>query len=207
MEQTEIEMELELANGIGLDLARGSLADSDQVMSTFEMPTPWYSTKLIFVFITANSHLSKLLYPVGFDFDASGHSGDFPVLDLKLIPFFYLSTSSCLRFPRNSPYLDTWLAFTVTLFCKIVKKLEISFHNTSNLSLNLPFSFLEKFQCLTNTLPVSLNFLNEHGIEDLSHTRCKCSWSGTRRGITIFEKLDRAMRNYEWAFSFPSSTC
>ncbi|GAA0154520.1 hypothetical protein LIER_37903 [Lithospermum erythrorhizon] len=68
----------------------------------------------------------------------------------------------------------------------------------------------EKLSCPTETLPGSLNFLHfldKHGIEDLPHTGCKFSWSGIKSDITIFEKLDRAMGNYEVASSFPSSIC
>ncbi|GAA0145774.1 hypothetical protein LIER_05893 [Lithospermum erythrorhizon] len=62
------------------------------------------------------------------------------------------------------------------------------------------------------TYATSLNSSNHNLVEqeadhDLPHTGCKYSWSGTRRGIMVYEKLDRAMGNFEWSTTFPTSSC
>ncbi|GAA0158523.1 hypothetical protein LIER_38669 [Lithospermum erythrorhizon] len=49
--------------------------------------------------------------------------------------------------------------------------------------------------------------LKIRGIEDLPHTGNQFSWSGTRRGRKVYEKLDRAMGNVTWFDFFTTSSC
>ncbi|GAA0153810.1 hypothetical protein LIER_11964 [Lithospermum erythrorhizon] len=68
----------------------------------------------------------------------------------------------------------------------------------------------EKSSTPKSTIPGSLhllNFVNELAIEGLPHTRCNFSWSGVRKGVLIYEKLDHAMGNYEWLNTFSTSSC
>ncbi|GAA0140253.1 hypothetical protein LIER_01635 [Lithospermum erythrorhizon] len=68
----------------------------------------------------------------------------------------------------------------------------------------------EKHPTPTSTMPGSLhllNFLSEFGLEDFPHMGFKFSCTGIRRGINIFEKLNKAMSNFEWSAAFPSSSC
>ncbi|GAA0160228.1 hypothetical protein LIER_39002 [Lithospermum erythrorhizon] len=44
-------------------------------------------------------------------------------------------------------------------------------------------------------------------IEDLPHTGNIFSWSGTRRGRKVYEKLDRPMGNVAWFDTFTTSSC
>ncbi|GAA0175097.1 hypothetical protein LIER_28346 [Lithospermum erythrorhizon] len=45
------------------------------------------------------------------------------------------------------------------------------------------------------------------GLEDLKYSGAHFSWPGTRNGTKIYEKLDRAMANFEWSLDFQNSSC
>ncbi|GAA0168915.1 hypothetical protein LIER_23510 [Lithospermum erythrorhizon] len=135
VEQTEIGMKLELANGIGLDLARGSMA------------------AYLLLKCQARNLETHLTIPQT--------SLSIPHFSSVGTSIKFSSTQKNLHHPPT-PYLD---------------------------------------------LLVSSSSLMNMELKTYPKQDAKYSWYGIRRGITIFEKLDRAIGNYEWVSSFPSSTC
>ncbi|GAA0148015.1 hypothetical protein LIER_07567 [Lithospermum erythrorhizon] len=172
---------------------------------------------------SANYKLSRLLYASCFDFDASGHNGGLLVgfssnvqakalFSSKNLLIFEISTElshlwylACIcGHPNLNNRQDTW--HRISHHLEPFSHYPILFYGDFNQVL---FNH-EKHTTPINTIPGTLhllNFLSSLGIEDLSHSGNIFSWSGLRRGRTVYEKLDRAMENVAWFDSFATSSC
>ncbi|GAA0149288.1 hypothetical protein LIER_36901 [Lithospermum erythrorhizon] len=161
------------------------------------------------------NHWTQLLDSGGKDGLNSGFSSNIktkPILLSKNLLLFEITMEhnfpwylACIYgHPRLYQRQDTW-NFISQHFKSLFHSLILLCGDFNQVLLNS-----EKHPTLTNTILGSLHLLNllyEFGIVDLPHTGCKFSLSGIRRGISIFEKMNKAMSSFEWSTMFPSSSC
>ncbi|GAA0158675.1 hypothetical protein LIER_15635 [Lithospermum erythrorhizon] len=172
---------------------------------------------------TVDTHLSRLKFPVSFDFNAIGTNeglwlGVSSNVNINLI----FSSKNLILIESFTENNQSWFLGGIYGNPKLNLREETwkSISNTLEPFINKPILFCGDYnQVLTNfdkfSTPFSLipgsnhllNLINKFGLEDLGYLGAKFTWSGIRNKIKIYEKLNHAMSNFEWSSEFSFSTC